>query len=225
MFSKFVVWSVSRLSWRWVTKHSCSCCPEKPQKRQLWTANEEICILSLFFFILFSCFKNNKNLLCGKYCFPIVNKALCCDRLTVQRIGCFMWDVIEGFLVFQFNFWTRFPFSDISLLNGFFGRQMKGMSRTDLENVPSGVSGCAFSPGAEEPRQKWAAIIYHLSCPLSSRSPEHLSHLPHLRLLACMRWRRSQHLPFTHSPAIQWRCLQGHRTLEPPAGSRWEGHS
>lgn len=95
-----------------------------------------------------------------------------------------MWDVIEGFLAFQFNFWTRFPFSDISLLNGDFGRQMKGMSRTDLENVPSGVSGCAFSPGAEEPRQKWAAILYHLSCPLSSRSPEHLSHLPHLRLHA-----------------------------------------
>lgn len=127
-----------------------------------------------------------------------------------------MWNKIEGFLAFEFNFWTRCPFSDFFFffffLNGDSGRQMKGMSQTRLENVPSGVSGCTFSPGAEEPRQKWAAIVYHLSCLLSWRSLEHLSHSPHL-LFRVRAGGGARVWPFTRSREIQWRCLQGHRTL------------
>lgn len=120
---------------------------------------------------------------------------------------------IKGFPAFQLNFQTRFPFSDILFFfNSGLGRQTKGMTQTDLENVPSGVSGCTFSPGAEEPRQEWAAIIYHLSCPLSWRSLEHLSHSPHLLFHVCAGG-GARVYPFTHSRAIQWRRLQGHRTL------------
>lgn len=194
-----IIESVSGPSSRQVTKHSRSCRPEKPQLRLLLIKNSSILTKNSDKFsggnvvFLLRCpklwptdsSKKKMAVLC-----EIKSKVFLLSTLISKHVSLFFRRC------FFFFFWTA----------------TKGMSQTDFEKRSIwSVRFRTFSPGAEEPRQKWAADRISPVMSAESAQPGALVTFAPICSSVCALGvgGRSQSLAHLHR-ASQWRRLQSH---------------